>query len=66
MGPAGLVPGQAAFQAACRLRTAGLGPKGTAELLIETRPPDDNGRPLGCSTRYINAGAVTARAWLDG
>eukprot|EP00969_Alexandrium_andersonii_P061943 2730616-Alexandrium_andersonii.AAC.1 len=50
MGPPGLVPGQAAFQAACRLRTAGLGPKGTAPLLVETRPTDDNGSPIGRNT----------------
>eukprot|EP00969_Alexandrium_andersonii_P130144 5754301-Alexandrium_andersonii.AAC.1 len=60
MGAPGLVPGQAAFQAACRLRAAGLGPEGTAALLIETGPADDSGRPVGCSTRYISAGAVTA------
>eukprot|EP00969_Alexandrium_andersonii_P120066 5308068-Alexandrium_andersonii.AAC.1 len=50
MGPPGLVPGQAAFQAACRLRTAGLGPKGAASLLVETRPADDSGCPVGCDT----------------
>eukprot|EP00969_Alexandrium_andersonii_P253333 11196365-Alexandrium_andersonii.AAC.1 len=66
MSPPGLVPGQAAFQAACRLRSTGLGPKGTAALLIETRPADDGGRPLGCRARYINAGAATAGAWLEG
>eukprot|EP00969_Alexandrium_andersonii_P256544 11341553-Alexandrium_andersonii.AAC.1 len=66
MGPPGLVPGQAAFQAARRLRTTGLSPKGTAALLIETRPAGDSGRPVGCSTRYISAGAVAAGAWLDG
>eukprot|EP00969_Alexandrium_andersonii_P090729 4005419-Alexandrium_andersonii.AAC.1 len=65
MGAPGLVPGQAAFQAACRLRTTGLGPKGTASLLIETRPADDSGSPLGCTTRYINAGAVEAGDWLE-
>eukprot|EP00969_Alexandrium_andersonii_P185645 8203742-Alexandrium_andersonii.AAC.1 len=36
MGTPGLVPGQAAFQAACRLRATGLGLKGTASLLVET------------------------------
>eukprot|EP00969_Alexandrium_andersonii_P179124 7919205-Alexandrium_andersonii.AAC.1 len=66
MGPPGLVPGQAAFQAACRLRTPGLGPKGTASLLVETRPADDSGCPVGCNTRYVNAGAVEAGAWLEG
>eukprot|EP00969_Alexandrium_andersonii_P119870 5299849-Alexandrium_andersonii.AAC.1 len=66
MSPPGPVPGQAAVQAACRLRAAGLWPKGTAALLIETRPADDSGCPVGCSTRYINAGAVEAGAWLDG
>eukprot|EP00969_Alexandrium_andersonii_P319751 14125912-Alexandrium_andersonii.AAC.1 len=45
MGPPGIVPGQAAFQAACRLRSAGLGSKGTAALLVETRPADESGRP---------------------
>eukprot|EP00969_Alexandrium_andersonii_P287944 12729973-Alexandrium_andersonii.AAC.1 len=57
LSPPGLIPGQAAFQAACRLRSTGLGPKGTAALLIETRPADESGRPLGANTRYISAGA---------
>eukprot|EP00969_Alexandrium_andersonii_P154951 6850204-Alexandrium_andersonii.AAC.1 len=57
MGPPGLVPGQAAFQAACRLRSTGLGPKGTAALLVETRPADESGRPLGANTRYFSAGS---------
>eukprot|EP00969_Alexandrium_andersonii_P237713 10493221-Alexandrium_andersonii.AAC.1 len=35
----------AGFQAACRLRTTGPGPKGTASLLVETRPADDSGCP---------------------
>eukprot|EP00969_Alexandrium_andersonii_P198966 8786400-Alexandrium_andersonii.AAC.1 len=42
MSPPGHVPGQAAFQAACRLRSVGLGSKGTAALLIETRPADES------------------------
>eukprot|EP00969_Alexandrium_andersonii_P351953 15436605-Alexandrium_andersonii.AAC.1 len=66
MGPPGIVPGQAAFQAACRLRSTGLGPKGTAALLVETRPADEGGRPMGANTRYVSAGAVKAGAWLDG
>eukprot|EP00969_Alexandrium_andersonii_P355299 15444059-Alexandrium_andersonii.AAC.1 len=66
MGPPGIVPGQAAFQAACRLRAAGLGSKGTAALLVETRPADESGRPVGANTRYFHAGAVKAGAWLEG
>eukprot|EP00969_Alexandrium_andersonii_P152262 6733262-Alexandrium_andersonii.AAC.1 len=53
-----MVAGQAAFQATCRLRTAGLGPKGTAALLVETRPTYDSGRPVVCNTRYVSAGKV--------
>eukprot|EP00969_Alexandrium_andersonii_P045878 2013091-Alexandrium_andersonii.AAC.1 len=29
-------------------------------------PVDDSGCPVGCSTRYVNAGAVEAGAWLEG
>eukprot|EP00969_Alexandrium_andersonii_P049729 2182509-Alexandrium_andersonii.AAC.1 len=61
-----MVAGQAAFQATCRLRTAGPGPKGTTALPVETRPADDSGRPVGRKTLYVSAGKVDAGAWLGG
>eukprot|EP00969_Alexandrium_andersonii_P040028 1754362-Alexandrium_andersonii.AAC.1 len=60
MWPPGTVAGQAAFQAVCRLRAAGLGPKGSAALLAEARPAGDGGRPIGRAARYINAVKVDA------
>eukprot|EP00969_Alexandrium_andersonii_P111358 4917145-Alexandrium_andersonii.AAC.1 len=66
LGPPGMVAGQAASQAARRLRASGLGLTGTAALLLGTRPADDSGRPVGRNTRYVSAGTVDAGSWLKG
>eukprot|EP00969_Alexandrium_andersonii_P116151 5136207-Alexandrium_andersonii.AAC.1 len=66
MGPPGMVAEQAALQAARRLRTSRLGPKGAAAFLVETWPADDSGRPVGYNTRYVSAGMVDAGACVEG